>query len=51
MAATASARVQGCAHNAFKGEAVLGEAGHFEVGGNLGHRPFEKREQGNDASW
>jgi len=43
--------IQGQAHNAFEGEAVLGEAGHFEVGRNLAHGPFKKRQQGKDASW
>jgi hypothetical protein len=30
---------------------VLGEAGHVEVGGNLAHGPFKKRQQGTDANW
>jgi hypothetical protein len=44
-----TATVQGQAHDAFDGEAVLGEAGHFEVGGNLAHGPFKKRQQGKSA--
>jgi hypothetical protein len=46
-----TAAIQGQAHNVFEGEAVLGEAGHFEVGGNLAHGPFKNRQQVTDASW
>ena len=45
-----TATIQGQAHSAFEGEAMPGESGYFEVGGNLAHGPFKKRQQGKDAN-